>query len=65
MYVDYGKVSFEKTEDGKSYFEKAQNGEVVLDDNVLEVKDFSVKDLSKIKANNLLVYNFPLEWGKE
>lgn len=63
--MDYGKVTFVSEADGQNFLNKAAAKEIILDNNVLEVKSYSIKEQESHNAFNLLIYNFPPSWNAE
>lgn len=63
LVVDYGKVSFMTEESGRKFLEEHKNFK--LEGLELEVRDFNMKDLSKMRGFNLIATNFPPGWGRE
>ncbi len=63
MVVDYGKVSFMTEEAGQKFLQ--ENKTQKLEGHELEIRDFNLKEMSKMKGFNLIVTNFPPVWGRE
>lgn len=63
--MDYGKVTFVNLEEGESFLKEAEQGQLKIDDCVLQVKNFSMKESELKKGYNLLIYNFPPQWNSE
>ena len=59
LSVDYGKVTFATKEQGAEFLSKAEANELRIDDRLLRVKNFSMKEQETHQAFNLLIYNFP------
>lgn len=65
LKVDYGKVTFATKEEGDAFLEKAEANELVIENNVLRVKNFSMKEQESHLGYNLLIYNFPPSWNAQ
>jgi hypothetical protein len=63
--VDYGKVTFLRQEDGERFFQEGQNENLKIQDCLLKVHNFSVKENEKNSGFNLIIYNFPPTWNGE
>lgn len=63
MVVDYGKVSFMTEESGQNFLNEHKAHK--LEGFELEVRDFNLKEMSRMKGFNLIVTNFPPGWGRE
>lgn len=59
LQVDYGKVTFVNQEEGENFLKEAEQEQLKIDDCVLQVKNFSMKESELKKGYNLLIYNFP------
>jgi hypothetical protein len=56
MVIEYGKVSFMTEEAGQKFLK--ENKTQKLEEHELEIRDFNLKEMSKMKGFNLIVINF-------
>lgn len=58
-------MTFVNQDEGESFLKEAEQGLLKIDENVLQVKNFSMKESELKKGYNLLIYNFPPQWNSE